>query len=358
LRSESITGGFNAEKAQLFLPTKIIYMDPVTQGVLGASIPSAISNKKTLAAAGLFGAIAGMAPDLDSLIRSSTDPLLYLEYHRQFTHSLFFIPFGSLICALVLYYLFARKWQIGFKLTYLFCFLGYATHGLLDSCTSYGTQLLWPFSNARFAFNTISIVDPLFTLPLLALVIFGVRRRNPRFAQLAVCWVVIYQGLGIYQHQRVADVGMQLAAERGHTPIRLEVKPSFGNLLVWKVIYEIEDGYFTDAVRAAPTLTIYHGEFIPKLNIERDLPWLDKDSQQARDLQRFQWFSRGYLSLDPVNPLRITDMRYSLVPNEATGMWSIWLDPQAGKTDHVIMQQDRDTSGNKREKFGQMLLNQ
>ena len=332
-------------------------MDPITQGVLGASVPSAISNKKTVVAAGLFGALAGMAPDLDSLIRSDTDPLLYLEYHRQFTHSLIFIPVGALICAGLLYYLLARRWDISFKLTYLFCLLGYATHGLLDACTSFGTQLLWPFSNERFAWNTISIVDPLFTLPLLALVIVGVRRKNPLFAKAALCWVLAYQGLGFYQHQRVAAVGAELAQQRGHTPLRLEVKPSFANLLLWKVIYEIEDGYYTDGVRAAPNLTVYPGEFIPRLDVERDLPWLQKDSQQANDLERFYWFSRGYLSLDPDNPLRVIDMRYSLVPNEATGMWSIWFNPTADKADHIIIKQDRDTTGARREKFGRMLWN-
>jgi inner membrane protein len=333
-------------------------MDPVSQGVLGASVPQAISQKKYIVAATLFGALSGMAPDLDSFIRSDTDPLFYLEYHRQFSHSLIFIPIGSLICALMFYFLFARRWQISFKLTYLYCLLGYATHGLLDACTSYGTQLLWPFSTERFAWNTISIVDPLFTVPLLALVIFGLVKKNPLFAQIALCWVIFYQGLGFYQNQRVAEVGAQLAEQRGHTPIRLEAKPSFGNLLVWKVIYEVEDGYYTDAVRAAPRLTIYPGEFIPKLNIERDLPWLDKDSQQAKDLARFDWFSRGFLSLDPDNPLRVIDMRYSLVPNEAKGMWSIWLNQQAGKTDHVTFRQDRDASGPRREKLGRMLRNE
>ena len=333
-------------------------MDPVSQAVLGASVPQAVSRKIHLAAATLFGALAGMAPDLDSLIRSDTDPLLYLEFHRQFSHSLFFIPIGALICTAVFYALFARRWQISFKLTYLFCFLGYATHGLLDACTSYGTQLLWPFSNERFAWNTISIIDPMFTLPLVALVITGVWRKNPRFGQLALCWVVIYQGFGFFQHQRVEKAGEELAAERGHTPLRMEVKPSFGNLLLWKVIYEMEDGYYTDAVRAGPELTLYPGEFIPRLDVARDLPWLDPDSQQARDLERFAWFSRGFLSLDPDNPLRVTDMRYSLVPNEATGMWSIWFDRDAKKTDHVIITPDRDTSGPRRAKFARMLRNE
>ena len=333
-------------------------MDPVTQGVLGASVPQAISRKTHIVAASLCGALAGMAPDLDNLIRSSTDPLLQLEYHRQFTHSLIFIPVGSLACALVFYFLFTRRWQLGFQVTYLFCLLGYATHGLLDACTSYGTQLLWPFSNERFAWNTISIIDPLFTLPLLGLIITGVIRKTPAYAQLALCWVVAYQSLGIYQHQRVAAVGTQLAEQRGHMPLRMEVKPSFANLLLWKVIYATKDGYYTDAVRAGRTVTVYPGEFIARLDTERDLPWLDKDSQQYRDLERFRWFSQDFLALDPANPLRVIDMRYSLVPNEATGMWSIGLDQDASRHSHVVFRQDRDTAGPRREKFSRMLRNE
>ena len=329
-------------------------MDPVSQGALGASVPQAISNKKTVAAATLFGWLSGMAPDLDIFIRSSTDPMVRMEFHRQFTHSLIFIPVGALLCALVFYWLLGRRWQMSFKLTYLFCFLGYATHGLLDSCTSYGTQLLWPFSNERFAFNTISVVDPMFTVPLLILVLAAAIRKSPRFAQLALGWVVAYQSFGWYQHLRVEEMGYQIAAERGHTPLRLEVKPSFANTLLWKVIYEIDDGYYTDAVRAGQELTVYRGEFIPRLDLNRDLPWLDPDSQQAKDLERFRWFSRGYLALDPNNPYRITDMRYSLVPNEATGMWSIWLDPEASADQHVEMRQDRDTTQPRRDKFAKM----
>ena len=154
-------------------------MDPVSQAVLGASVPQAVSNKTRIAAATLFGALSGMAPDLDALIRSDTDPMVYLEYHRQFTHSLVFIPIGGLLCALVMHWLFARRWKLNFGFTYICCTLGYATHGFLDACTSYGTQLLWPFSDERFAWNTISIIDPMFTWPLVGLVVLGVIKRKP-----------------------------------------------------------------------------------------------------------------------------------------------------------------------------------
>ncbi len=330
-------------------------MDLISQGVLGASLPQAVSRKKHVVAASLFGALAGMVPDLDGLIRSGTDPLLRMEYHRQFTHALAFIPVGSLICALLFYALLARRWQISFGRTYLFCFLGYATHGLLDACTSYGTELLWPFSDERFAWNNISIVDPIFTLPLLVLVILGVRRHNPIFGKLALCWGLAWLGLGFYQNHRVADAGMQLAAERGHEVIRMEVVPSFANIMLWKVIYEVEDGYYTDAVRAATGIHIFPGEFIPRLDLARDLPWLEPGSQQAIDLERFRRFARGWMTLDPNDPQRVLSVRYSMVPNEGNGMWSIGLNRDADKNEHVSLGQARGMPERERQKFLRLL---
>ncbi|MDE0994693.1 MAG: metal-dependent hydrolase, partial [Rhodospirillales bacterium] len=104
-------------------------MDPLTQGALGAALPQAIAKNPFVIRAGLFGFLAGMAADLDTFIRSSEDPLLYLEYHRQFTHSLIFIPFGGLLCGLLLYGLIGRRWNLSLGQSVLYCILGYATHG-------------------------------------------------------------------------------------------------------------------------------------------------------------------------------------------------------------------------------------
>ena len=142
-------------------------MDPVTQGAVGAAFAQTTAKKNNILLIGFIGFLAGLAPDLDALIQSSDDPILFLEYHRQFSHSLFFIPFGSLLVALFIFP-FVRG-SISLKMVYLASFLGYATHGLLDACTSYGTQLFWPFSDERVTWNNISIVDPLFTIPILIL---------------------------------------------------------------------------------------------------------------------------------------------------------------------------------------------
>ena len=141
-------------------------MDPLSQAVLGSVASQSVRNKTSLIRVGTIGALAGMAPDLDVLIQSATDPLLSLEYHRQFTHSLIFIPLGAALCALA-FWPFVRR-HMSYQQVWLVALVGYATHGLLDACTTYGTMLLWPFSDARIAWSNISVVDPLFTLPLLA----------------------------------------------------------------------------------------------------------------------------------------------------------------------------------------------
>ena len=151
-------------------------MDPVTQGAFGTIFAQTMSNKKKILVGSIVGCLAGLAPDLDIFIRSASDPLLKLEYHRQFTHSIIFIPIGALIVTLFSRILF-RKY-LSWGETYLFSFFGYATHGLLDACTSYGTQLLWPFSDERISWNYISVVDPFLSIPVILAIVFAVIMKN------------------------------------------------------------------------------------------------------------------------------------------------------------------------------------
>jgi len=312
-------------------------MDPLSQAVLGASLSQSFAEDKTMQRSALIiGGLAGMAADLDVLIRSKADPLLFLEFHRQFTHSLIFIPIGALLCALIFNLVinsrwFQRKWpnkSLSFSKIYLFSFLGYATHGLLDACTSYGTQLFWPFSDARIAWNTVSIIDPLFTFPILILIIAGVYRKNKRYAQIAFAYAVIFLSLGIVQHDRAISAVQQLAEQRGHQTQRMLAKPTFANRHVWKIIYEHNGRYYVDAVKLLKDVTFISGTSVPKLNIQRDLPWLTKQSRQAKDVERFRWFSDDYLAISQNDPNFIMDMRYSFLPNQIKWIWGIELDQQ------------------------------
>lgn len=330
-------------------------MDPLTQGVLGASLSQAASKKQHLVVAGGLGLLSGMAPDLDAFIRSESDPLLALEFHRQFTHSLLFIPIGSLICALVLHLLIAKRRGLSFKQSWLYCALGYGTHALLDSCTTYGTQLFWPLTNERYAWNTISIIDPVYTLPILILLVFATWKRIPLLARIAFLWALIYPTLGMIQRDRAEAIGWQLAQERQHTPIRLEAKPSFANILVWKVVYETESRYYVDAVRAGKSDRTYPGDSVAKLNVSQDFPWLDPNSQQAKDIERFRWFSNGYVAQDPMDDLRVIDVRYSIVPNQLIALWSIKLSQSADAEAHIKYETHRDNTPESRQIFLDML---
>jgi inner membrane protein len=313
-------------------------MDPISQAALGAVAPQTLANKTAIETVGLLrigiiGALAGMAPDLDVLIQSSTDPLLQLEYHRQFTHSLIFIPFGAALCALV-FWPFVRS-HMAYGQVWFIALLGYGTHGLLDACTTYGTLLLWPFSNARIAWNNVSVIDPLFTLPLLGFVLTAGLRQSRFAARCGLGWAIFYLALGVIQEDRAARAGSLLAASRGHHDIEVSAKPSIGNILLWKTVYEHNGLFWVDAIRVGGSTTIIEGDHVARLDIETQLPWLDPSSQQARDLERFRWFSNDHLAVDKTDPLLIVDMRYSQLPNEITGLWGIRLDPSASSTAHI-----------------------
>jgi len=331
-------------------------LDPISQGLLGAAAPRSIAPPRHARIACLLGFLAGMAPDLDVLSRSSRDPLLFLEYHRQFTHALIFIPVGGASCGLILHYLFGRRRGLALEHSLFYCTLGYATHAVLDACTTYGTQLFWPFSDTRFAWNTVSVVDPLFTLPILVLIGLSAWRRRASLARIALIWAVAYPTAGLVQRERAEALGWELAASRGHRPLRLEAKPSIGNLALWKIVYETQDRFYVDAVRVLGNERIFEGSRAAKLDLRRDFPWLDADSQQARDIERFRWFSNGYLALEPGNPYRITDIRYSLLPNEIRGLWSIELSRRAGGDDHVSYEVSRQVNPEALARFRAMLF--
>ena len=69
--------------------------------------------------------------------------------------------------------------------------------------------------------------------------------------------------------------------------------------------------------------------------MERHVPWLHPESQQARDLERFRWFSNGYVAPHPRDPRQVIDLRYSMLPNEIEPLWTIRLDPAARRDAHV-----------------------
>ena len=331
-------------------------MDILTQGVVGAALPLAVRHKKHVAAAAGLGFLAGLAPDLDALIRSDEDTLLFMEFHRHFTHSLFFIPIGSAAVAGLVYGI-GRRWiSLSFWQIWLFCALGYGTHGLLDAATSFGTSLLWPFSDARISLSIVSIVDPLFTGPLLLLVSLGVIRKNGRYGRLGCLWAALYLSAAAFQHHQAFEMAETVIMERGHTAGRLVVKPTFGNIILWKSVYEWNGRYYVDAVRPWPGKVMLSGTSIAIFEPARDVPWLNKESRQAGDIERFIGFSDGYVALAADGSPRIIDVRYSFIPTETEPLWFIQLSPEDRADAPAVYDTNRENARDKLPALWRMII--
>ena len=328
-------------------------MDPVSQGAVGAAFAQSAAKKENIILIGFIGFLAGLAPDLDVLIRSEDDPILFLEYHRQFSHSLFFIPIGSFFVALFIFPFVGSL--ISLRMVYIASFLGYATHGLLDACTSYGTQLFWPFSDQRVTWNNISIVDPLFTIPVLILVVIAIKTKKKIFSFFSIGWIIFYLSLGFIQYERALLAAVELAQVRGHSPERLTLKPSFGNLILWKSIYQHKETFYVDAIRAAQSSTWCTGESIRVFDYQYHLPDLEKESQQKKDIERFRWFSQDYLGYYKERNI-VTDVRYSMIPNQIAPMWGLMIDEQRGVNDHAIWWTSRSLDQSQIDLFKNMLI--
>lgn len=300
-------------------------MDPITHGLIGASASQWFADRNRLRPAALVGLTAALLADLDVFIHSSADPLLNVEVHRQFTHSLIFIPAGALIATLLVWW-FVRK-KLTLPETYGFSFLGYATAGLTDALTSYGTKLLWPFMDERFSWNIISVFDPLFTLGILISVLLTIRLNNKFFVRAAWVWILVYLTFGFVQQKRSESVSRHIAAQHNHQIDRLVVKPTIGNQLLWSIRYQSGDSLYSAGVRLIPfsDSTVYEGEPAPLLNWRQEFASY-KGTTLYDDVRRFAVLSDGYLIRHPQEINVVGDARYAMLPTSMSPLWGVKVD--------------------------------
>ena len=330
-------------------------MDLITQGLLGATMAQSGAKQKEIRIATGIGFFSGILADADILIQSANDPLLNVEFHRHFTHSIFFVPFGALIAACILW-LFLRK-RLSFTRIYLFALLGYCLSGVLDAFTSYGTHLFWPVNESRLAFNIISVIDPVFTIILLVAVVYAFKKYTITAARAGLLLATVYLSFGWLQHQRAATIAEELANERGHAIEQLMVKPTLGNLVLWRSIYQTGGQFFVDAIRIGllSEPIVYTGDSIKKFVLERDMNSLPPASVLSTDISRFTAFSAGFVGIQPEQPNILIDVRYSNLPTTVSPLWAIEMD-LSNPDQHAQYMLYRDSSKETREKFISLLL--
>jgi inner membrane protein len=313
-------------------------MDPLTQGLLGAAAAQAVLARRLGPRTWLYGALGGMAADLDVLVRSGSDPMVAIVYHRHFTHSLAFVPIGGLIVALP--WLLSRRHRDIRWLVLAATTIGYATHGLLDAFTSYGTLLFWPFSDRRVAWDVVAIVDPLYTGALALGVALSRRRHSPNAARLALVLSSLYLVLGGVLHARALAAVRRAADERGHVVGRVRALPELPVDFLWRTTYRAGGRIHIDRVRTPwfGDTELTEGTSVAVVD-EDELPAeIVADARLLGAFRTFEWFADGWVGRAPDDPTLFGDVRYGVHSASAEPLWSLRLEHDDATPVRIVQQ--------------------
>lgn len=288
-------------------------MDSVSQIALGAAVAIATMGRRTAVwKAALGGAVGGTLPDLDVLIDHG-DPIANMVLHRAESHAPFWLTVFSLPFAAAIARLFG-EWSI-WRRWWLALWLALVTHPLLDAMTVYGTQLALPFSSHPFGVGSVFIIDPLYTLPLLAGTGWALVTKGANYGlranaiALAIATAYLAWGVGVQKHvERLAHASL---AGQGIVAQRVLVTPSAFNSLLWVVVAVEGDWYyegFFSLFDTEPRIAFDRfdrGTGASGLNVEA----LD-------GVRRIAAFSRGFYKLeDSGGQVTVTDLRMGQAPH-------------------------------------------
>ena len=281
-------------------------MDSLTQATLGAAVGEAVLGRKVGGKAALWGAALGTLPDLDVLANPFVSEMEALAIHRGLTHAVVFAVVMAPLVGLVasrlhrkpateglLGYRFKRTSEASWKAWTLLAFLALITHPLLDCFTVYGTQVFQPFSNYPVAFSSIFIIDPLYTVPLLAGLVAALfmkrtsgRRHWANRLGLGLSTAYLLATLGIKAH-----VHGTFEASLASQDVRYEkllTAPMPFNTLLWMGL-----AHSGDTVRVGLYSVLDEHDRITFENVATRQDLLAPYKGQT-PVERLLWFSRGY----------------------------------------------------------------
>lgn len=325
-------------------------MDTITQMALGATIAEAGFRKHLGWRSLLFGAACGLLPDLDMVTRIAGE-WASMVHHRGMSHS---FPVLALLTPLVGWLGFrffrgspqrggeenrgskdtrpeiAETALLGsqgetngsyFQWTHL-AFWALLTHPALDAFTSYGTQLLAPFSRRRFAFDGVSIIDLVYTLPLFAVLVWAfLTRRRPQSSRQrwvatgVLVFTTAYLLFGTWMSYGIAKRARAQLAGQGFHVAHVRATPTFFWTGLFRVVARDGDGHLRVGYASGwfPRRIRFH-------KFTRPQDPLVKDALASPRGKIFQWFADGYVDARMVTHkghrvVVLRDMRLGFVSN-------------------------------------------
>ncbi|TXR38380.1 metal-dependent hydrolase [Ectopseudomonas mendocina] len=283
-------------------------MDSITQAVLGASIQGALLGRWQGRKALLYGAMLATVPDLD-VVMEYGDAVANMTYHRGFSHSLFVLSgFALLLTWLIRRFRPHPGYSTSRLLLTLWLIL--VTHTLLDAFTSYGTQLFWPLMPTPTAWSSLFIIDPLYTVPLIAAVLIslftGLREQSWRVPAVALAVSTLYIGFSLAGKFMAEQRVERELARQGIQAEQLFTTPTPLNTLLWRVIV-LDGEHYHEA------LVGWFDDEPPQLQRLPRGTHLREHLADAPMHQRLEWFSGGVLRYDQIGDrLVVIDLRLGM----------------------------------------------
>ncbi len=300
-------------------------MDSLTQVLLGAAAAGAASGRFCTPRVLLAGGILGALPDLDVLIQHANDVADVVE-HRGFTHSFLVL----LPCSWLAAVLYRKCWpDTRWSVRRLWGCIGAAliTHPMLDSFTTYGTQVIWPFSY-YLSLSSIFIIDPIYTLVLACALVFALsnRKHMARACGYGLLISSLYLGVGLVAKQVIAARVHSQLQSLGlmHAPVHIAPTPF--NILLWRVLVLDGDRY----MEGLSSL----------LDQDTQIAWFIRArghwpmAQHPESYQSLQAFSHDFLKYNLADEqLQVSDLRMGMgnylvfnflyAKRDATGNWQL-----------------------------------
>lgn len=237
--------------------------------------------------------------------------------------------------------------------------LAFGTHWIIDTCTSYGTQIFEPFSSARITFSNISIVDPLYTVPMLiglAGVLFAKsyateRRWNSIGLGVATAYMAITFGIKAHINQVVET---QLA-EQGIEYEEFITYPAIFNTILWQTTIKTADTYYYGNYSLFDTQPMAF-EKVPRN------PELLEPYKNHPHIEILLWFANGYYNVieQEDGSLTFNNLRFGLIgvpeelhiPQEDRYIFRFNISEKDG---HIQVEEDRDVERIRMGDVAQML---
>jgi len=320
-------------------------VDSITQAALGGLCGELLLRKQLGWKGAAWGVFFGTLPDLDIAIAPFVDSMDWLRTHRSLSHSLFLM---LLLSPLFGYLLGKLHSKVSIARATTFVLLVWSTHVLIDCFNSYGTQIFEPFSDYRLTLNNMSIIDPLFTVPLVLgnwVCLFLAREGQKRswVVWSTTAWISLYTLASFVMLGRAQEHFKKELTKANIESEEILVSPSLANIFLWRMVARDDENFY-----------VSHWSFWDSADRPFHLDRLERRPELAapylgsKAFETLDWFSQGWWKViqnpEEPNSIYLIDMRFGEMrqPNKRTTVkaptfvWKLHIDEQGEVTDSQV----------------------